>query len=127
MIEIETAKFEDGRATVVITDAAEFQRIEPGSFGRNTRRAVEVGGRFYLLAPDCPDDGLAVWSADGSDEEASKDAAIVAARARLTAEQLAAVGLADAKTRSEKVAQKLADDAEAEARRVAAEAAKAET
>lgn len=121
---ITTASFEDGRPIQVVLDWSAFQTAELPGFGRNERRAVEVDGRYYLLAHDCPNDGLGVWTAAGSPEEAAKDAAIIAARAALDPEQLAAVGLAGVKTRAEKIAQKIADDA-AEAARVEEAAAKA--
>lgn len=127
-MKIQIVKFDDARQTAVIlpADAGEFERVEPLPYHKEAgRRAVEISGRHFLLAPDCPDDGLAVWSAEPTADEAAKDAAILVARAALAPAQLAAVGLADAKTRSERVAQKIADDAEAEVRRVAAEAAKA--
>lgn len=123
MIKIQIARFDDGRPAVVITDPAEFEAKEPPGFTRDVRRAIEVDGRFYLLAGDCPDDGIGEW-AETSPEHVAKDAAIIEARSRLTAGQLAALKLDGVKTRAEAVAQKMADDAEAEQRKADAEAAK---
>jgi len=114
---IQLAKFDDDRPMRVLDDVAAFQAGEPRGSGYHLTeaRAVLIGGRWYTLAADCPDDGLDDWAPGGTLEELAKDAAIEQARAYLTAEQLVAVGLAGAKTRAEKIAQQEADDAEAEA------------
>lgn len=113
---IHIAEFKNGVPALAVTDYAAFRTVEPYDGSHvEPARAIKVAERWYALSPDCPDDGYAEWSAVPTAEESAVDAAITTARAALTAEQLEAVGLAEMKTRSERIAQKLADDAAAEA------------
>lgn len=121
---IQTAKFHDGRAPVVIVPEVQdvFQDREPAGYSREERRAVLLSGRYYLLAPDCPDGGVGDW-VEHSPEEQAKDASLLSVRAVLSEEQLAAVGLADVQTKPERVAERL----EAQATAAEAKATVAET
>jgi hypothetical protein len=107
--------FSDGRPAVAVLDSqwAEFQSVEYGAYTPSIAKTVDApDGRVYALAESCPINGYPVWVSAGSPEEQAKDAALAA----LAPEVRTALGLDAVKTRSERIAQKQADDAEANAR-----------
>lgn len=101
-----------GRMLLRAEDNEAFERSEPDGFGREMVRAVQgTDGAWYPVTPECPDNGLPLWRAEATPEEAAKEAAL----AKLTAEEreLLAPGF---KTRAERVAAREAEIADAKAR-----------
>lgn len=132
------AKFRTGAPGRIVLDAdrLEFDRVEPyADYTLNFLRAVESDGHWFTLSADCPDDGYTIWADDDvSPDEAAKESLLT----KLTVDERRALanmqGLkgADAlaivnfTTRADRKAQKIIDDAEAEARAEAAKPKKEE-
>lgn len=84
-----------------------FNTTAPGGFSRGDARVIEVEGRYFELAADCPEDGYALWTADAPPEIAARDRDVLSLPPDLR-ERL----FPDYQTWDERIAQKRIDDAE---------------
>ena len=116
-INIHIASFQSVAVKQIITDGymQTFQDEEIG-FVLNRTRCVEIDGRYYPVAIDCPENGYGVWTNVQTAEEIAHEQKVLA-----LPQDLRDYAFPGFMTKAERITQKQIEDAEALARAEAKE------